>query len=125
MIAASMEAGTTATCLPRMSYVVDARHANTPVVVTWARSRCSGHRPLGERPARHRERHPGALGNVTPDDAYLGRREAILSRRKRLTIRALVARREQDRRMVKNQPAEESATPGVQLSRRTVPSQLC
>jgi len=44
------------------------------------------------------ERYHEALRNVTPDDVYLRRREAILNRRKQLAIRATVARREHYRR---------------------------
>jgi hypothetical protein len=52
---------------------------------------------------RDRDRYHEALRNVTPDDVCFGRRKAILNRRKRLAIRATVARREHYRRMVKSQ----------------------
>jgi hypothetical protein len=54
-----------------------------------------------------------ALKNMTPDDIYFGRKEAILARRRALQVRTPVARREHYRRTVKNPVAEESGTSGV------------
>jgi len=58
-------------------------------------------------------------------DTYFGRREKILARRKALQTRALVTRREYYRRMVKNEVAQESGTPGVWLHKEAVLPQLC
>jgi putative transposase len=47
----------------------------------------------------NRERYHEALRNVTPDDVYHGRRDAILAQRKQLRIRPMVARRQHYRQM--------------------------
>jgi hypothetical protein len=57
-----------------------------------------------------------ALGNVTPDDVYLGRREAILARRKALRIRPLVARRENYRKLARTDQDARAGTPEVYLN---------
>ena len=42
----------------------------------------------------NQRRYHEVLDNVTPDDVYYGRKQAILARRKQLKVRALMARRE-------------------------------
>jgi putative transposase len=59
------------------------------------------------------ERYHEALKNVTPDDVYFGRREAILARRKTLQVRTFVARRERYRRMGDSNENEGAGTPEV------------
>jgi len=61
----------------------------------------------------NRERYHEALKNVTPDDVYFGRREAILARRKALQVRTLVARRERYRRTGESSENAGAGTPGV------------
>ncbi len=62
------------------------------------------------------QRYHEALGNVTPDDVWFGRREAILRRRKQLQIRAVIARRDHYRRTVKNAETTGTGTPQVLLN---------
>jgi len=58
-------------------------------------------------------RYHEALHNVTPDDAWLGRREEILARRKALEVWTLIARRELYRRVRGRRKDTETGTPEV------------
>jgi transposase InsO family protein len=64
----------------------------------------------------NRERYHEALRNVTPDDVYFGRREAILARRRELQIRTLVARRMHYRKLVLEEGNTAAGTPEPRLS---------
>ena len=59
------------------------------------------------------ERYHEALGNVTPDDVYYGRRESILNRRQELKAKTLARRRRHNNRM-----------PGLKEADRTEKSSL-
>jgi len=64
----------------------------------------------------NRERYHEALGNVTPEDVYCGRKETILARRRELQIRTLVARRMQYRKLVLGDGNTGAGAPEVHLS---------
>ncbi len=61
----------------------------------------------------NQERNHEALQNVTPDDVWFGRREAILNRRQQLKIREMVTRREHYRRSMKTGQKTGTGTPDV------------
>lgn len=58
----------------------------------------------------NQRRYHEALDNVTPDDAYYGRKKAILAQRRQLKIRTLMARREHYRSGI-----EMDAGPGARM----------
>ena len=70
----------------------------------------------------NRERYHEALHNVTPDDVYFGRREAIVARRKALQIRTMVARREKYRKLARREQYSRAGTPDLYLNS---PPDLC
>jgi putative transposase len=53
-------------------------------------------------------RYHEALGNVTPDDVYFGRRESILERRKALKRATLLRRKQVNRTMIPRPPGAET-----------------
>ena len=47
-------------------------------------------------------RYHESLGNVTPDDVYYGRREAIIQKRKEVKVQTLKRRKEQNKKLYQN-----------------------
>lgn len=68
----------------------------------------------------NRERYHEALRNVTPDDVYYGRREAVLARRKQLRIRTMVARRQHYRQTQAMAGNAGAGTTGVSLNSHAI-----
>ncbi len=64
----------------------------------------------------NQRRYHEALDNVTPDDVYYGRKEAILAQRRQLKIRTLIARREHYRRGIEMDANPGAGTPQVYLN---------
>jgi putative transposase len=64
----------------------------------------------------NQQRYHQALDNVTPDDVYYGRKQAILARRKQLKIRTLMARREYSRTGIQTDANPGARTPQLYLN---------
>ena len=64
----------------------------------------------------NQRRYHEALDNVTPDDVYSGRKQAIIAQRQQLQVRTLMARREHYRRGLEMDANPGAPTPQVYLN---------